>query len=517
MKSFKMDETTIVSTKAGKLQGYYFDGTYIFKGIHYAEAERFCQPTEVEPWEGVRDATSFGMVCPLMHQDNPRGEIMVPHAYWPMDEHCQNLNIWSTGLCKDAHKPVMVWLHGGGFFAGSSIEQLCYDGAAMAKEGDVVVVTINHRLNILGYLDLSPFGEKYKNSGNCGNADMVAALKWIKDNIEAFGGDPSNVTIFGQSGGGMKVTSLMQTPEADGLFSKGIVMSGVLGKDFMDTGKGDGRPIVTAMLGALGLTEAEVDKLQTIPYPQLVEAYEKVADDIKKKGLYVGMSPMINDYYKGEPQFVGFTDNAKKIPLMIGSVFGEFAFMPLTFDKTRMTEEEMRAKIVDTYGDDKADELIDKFKKAFPDKKIVDVISYDSIFRAPTKVLIEEASKREKAPVYSYLFTLEFPIQHNKPAWHCSDIAFFFHNIDLVPVANVPGVSDKLQEQIFRAVINFARTGDPNHDELPTWDASRPGDEATMIFDRTCECRHNFDNELIAYHKTLIPKNLFGEDVEIQH
>lgn len=517
MKLFKQDESTIVSTKAGKLQGYFYDGAYIFKGVHYAEAERFCQPIEVEPWEGIKDATSYGMVCPLMHQDTPRGELMVPHAYWPMDEHCQNLNIWSTKLCKEAKKPVMVWLHGGGFFAGSSIEQLCYDGAAMAKEGDVVVVTINHRLNLLGYLDLSPFGEKYKNSGNCGNADMVAALKWVKENIAAFGGDPDNVTIFGQSGGGMKVTSLMQTPAADGLFHKGIVMSGVLGKDFMDTGKGDGRPIVTAMLKELGLTENDVEKLETLPYATLVEAYEKVAEDIKKQGLYTGMAPMINDWYKGEPQFVGFTENSKKIPLMVGSVFGEFAFMPLTFDKTKMTEEEMRAKIADTFGEDKADELIEKFKKAYPDKKIVDLVSFDSIFRKPTRVLIEEASKRTEAPVYSYVFALEFPIQHNKPAWHCSDIAFFFHNIDLVPVANVPGVSDKLQEQIFKAVMNFARTGDPNHDELPTWEASKPGDEATMIFDRTCECKHNFDAELVDVHSTIIPKFLFGGDVEIQH
>ena len=228
------------------------------------------------------------------------------------------------------------------------------------------------------------------------------------------------------------------------------------------------------------------------------------------------MSTMINDWYKGEPQFVGFTENSKKIPLMIGSVFGEFAFMPLTFDKTKMTEEEMRAKVAETFGD-QADELIEKFKAAYPDKKIVDLISYDTIFRAPTRVLIEEASKRTEAPVYSYLFALEFPIQHNKPAWHCSDIAFFFHNIDLVPVANVPGVSDKLQEQIFKAVMNFARTGDPNHEELPTWDASKPGDEATMIFDRTCECKQNFDAELVKLHSSIIPKFMFGGDVEIQH
>ena len=156
------------------------------------------------------------------------GEIMVPHRYWPKDENCQYLNIWTQSLDTEAKRPVMVWFHGGGFSAGSSIEQVSYDGENLSKFGNVVVVTVNHRLNILGYLDLSPYGvEKYWNSGNVGNADLVASLQWIHDNIAQFGGDPENVTIFGQSGGGAKVTSLMNTPAADGLFQKGIVMSGI--------------------------------------------------------------------------------------------------------------------------------------------------------------------------------------------------------------------------------------------------------------------------------------------------
>ena len=514
MKKFIYDESTETSTKQGKVRGYFFDGTYVFKGIPYAEAERFCAPKPLKPWDGVREATSYGRVCPLMHQDNPRGELMVPHAYWPQHEDCQNLNVWTKSLCSKKKMPVMVWLHGGGFFAGSSIEQLCYDGASMAREGDVVVVTVNHRLNILGYLDLSDFGEKYKNSGNAGNADLVAALQWVHDNIENFGGDPENVTIFGQSGGGMKVSSLMQTPSADGLFHKGIIMSGVLDKTFMAQGEGGGRPLVTAMLKELGLTEDEVDKLQTLPYERLVEAYEKVVPEIAAKGGYRGCSPMINDFYLGEPQFEGFTENSKKIPLVVGTVFGEFAFMPLTFNKDKMTEEEMYEEVKKSFGEH-TDEIVAEFKKAYPGKKIVDLISYDSIFRTPTLALIKEAAKRTEAPTYSYLFALEFPIQNNKPAWHCSDIAFVFNNIDLVPSANVPGVSDKLQEQIFRSVMAFAHTGDPNHAELPHWDASKEDDEATMIFDRTCEVRHNFDHKLLELHKKYAPP--FGPVENAQH
>ena len=145
---------------------------------------------------------------------------MVPHMYWSEKEDCQNLNIWTPSIRDGRKRPVMVWLHGGGFSAGSSIEQLAYDGENLSRAGDVVVVSVNHRLNVLGYLDLSPFGEKYRDSANAGNLDLIAALEWIRDNIEGFGGDPENVTLFGQSGGGVKVWSLLQMPEADGLFHK---------------------------------------------------------------------------------------------------------------------------------------------------------------------------------------------------------------------------------------------------------------------------------------------------------
>ena len=193
-KKFIYDEqTAVVDTDKGKVRGYFYDDMYIFKGIPYAKAKRFHAPEPVEPWEGVFQANSYGYVCPLMDMGKPGGELMVPHRFWVMNEDCQNLNIWSPGL--DAEKrPVMVWLHGGGFFAGSSIEQIAYEGENMCKLGQVVVVSVNHRLNVLGYCDLSPFGEEYANSGNAGTDDLVAALQWIHDNIAGFGGDPENVT-----------------------------------------------------------------------------------------------------------------------------------------------------------------------------------------------------------------------------------------------------------------------------------------------------------------------------------
>ena len=159
----------IVETKPGKIRGFRINTTYTFHGIHYAEADRFQMPQPIKPWTGIKDALAYGYVCPLLKQDEPNMEVLVPHRYWPQNEHCQNLNIWTQSLDPDAKKPVMVWLHGGGFSAGSSIEHVAYEGDHLSEFGDVVVVSVNHRLNILGYLDLSPFSEKYKNSANAGS------------------------------------------------------------------------------------------------------------------------------------------------------------------------------------------------------------------------------------------------------------------------------------------------------------------------------------------------------------
>ena len=227
-----------------------------------------------------------------------------------------------------------------------------------------------------------------------------------------------------------------------------------------------------------------------------VDAYEKAVKNINDPTVYKGQCPLVNDYYLGEPHFVGFTENAKKIPMVIGTVMGEFAFMPLPFDKTKLSEEEITEKLRDTFKE-YTDDLVAEYKKAYPGKNIADLFALDCIFRVPTMKLIAEASKRSESETYSYLFAYEFPVQNGKIAWHCSDIPFVFNNVKRVPSANIEGVSEKLEEQVFSAVMTFARTGNPNNDKLPTWDASKENDEATMVFDRECECRHNFDHKLV--------------------
>lgn len=520
VKTFRYDDVPVLETTSGKLKGYFYDGEYIFKGIPYAYADRFQMPVESK-WEGVKDVTSYGFVCPLMAQETPNGELMVPHRYWPQNEHCQNLNIWTKALDKEAKSPVVVWLHGGGYFAGSSIEQEAYDGFNMCMQGDVVVVSINHRLNILGYLDLSPFGEKYQNSGNAGHADMVAALKWIHDNISAFGGDPDNVTVFGQSGGGCKVADLMQIKEADGLFHKGMIMSGVSNRDkgMLYAEKGNGREIVMALLNEFGWTEEEVDKLETIPYPQLAEAYAKVSPAIARKGGYIGGNPLVNDYYAGHPLDYGLREHAYDIPVLIGTVFGEFSFAPATFNKMELTEEEIREEVRKVYKEH-TEEMIEAFKKAYPDKNVTDLLVVDRAMRQSSKLLAGMHAKGGKKNTYLYDFTLEFPFMYNKIAWHCSDIPFFFHNTDKVEICGMPGVSDKLESQMFDAFITFAKTGNPGHDDLPAWPAVTTEQEPTMIFDRVCEVRMNFDDALYELIDSILPPfNMVKimETQDIQH
>lgn len=501
-KTFRYDDVPVLQTTSGKLKGYFYDGEYIFKGVPYAHADRFQMPVPSK-WEGVKDATSYGFVCPLMMQDTPSAELLVPHRYWPMDEHCQNLNIWTTVLDKDAKKPVIVWLHGGGYFAGSSIEQVAYDGHNMCMEGDVVVVSINHRLNILGYLDLSPFGEKYRNSGNAGHADMVAALQWVHDNIALFGGDPDNVTIFGQSGGGMKVADLMQIPAADGLFHKGLIMSGVASETMQPACVGTGEKIVEAMLTELGLTAADVAQLETLPYPELVKTYTKVMPAVAMTGGYVGNGPQVNDWYLGNPLQHGMREHAREIPLMIGSVFGEFAFAPSAFDKTALTEAEMEAIVSKVYGEHTKD-ILAAFAKAYPGKNPTDVLNIDRAMRQPSKLLAALHAKGGKAGTYLYNFTLEFPMMH-KIAWHCSDIPFFFHNTDKVEICSIPDVTEKLEAQIFGAFMSFARTGAPSQENLPAWPEVTETEEPTMIFDRECQVRQNYDDELYRLIDSILP------------
>lgn len=513
---FQYNENTVVETDKGKVKGYVYDGLAIFKGIPYAKARRFHAPEPADAWEGVLDATSYGYVCPLLEMGKPDGELMVPHRYWVMDENCQNLNIWTPG-CDGAARPVMVWLHGGGFEAGSAIEQIAYEGENMSRLGQVVVVSINHRLNVLGYFDLSDFGEEYANSGNAGTDDIVAALVWIQKNIAAFGGDPGNVTVFGQSGGGAKVTTLLQTPAADGLYVKGINMSGVIGPVLADS-RGSGKELACGIMDELGIRD--VKELETVPYDRLAAAYKKMRDILRPQGKYVGGSPHPNAYYAGEPQENGFRPETADIPLLVGSVFGEFgAFMPNKNDRSKMSRQDGIDAVTQTVGEEAASEILPLFEKAYPDRNPVDLLLLDFMFRLPEQDYIAKRCALNRC-TWSYLFEQDFPIDGGHVAWHCSDIPYVFHNTELVPNTQMPGV-EKLEEQIFECVMAFAHSGDPNHAGIPEWKPSSPEEEHTMLFSGDTREVVNHDHELIplvAKHMgPIFGKAMMSGDAEIQH
>lgn len=480
----------VVDTKAGKLRGFVLDGIFTFQGIKYANAARWQMPTEVESWEGIRDATNYGYTAPTSSQPMPTGEIFIPHRFWPENEHCQYLNIWTKSIEREAKRPVVVWFHGGGFQDGSSIEQVAYEGDALAEYGDLVVITVNHRLNILGFLDMSGFGEKYWNSINAGLADLVAALRWVHENIAGFGGDPDNVTIFGQSGGGGKVAALLQIPSAAGLFHKAMMMSGgAVPRDYIP----EHREIIGQIMAELEIPAGRPEMLEKVPYEILIRAYNRVC---RQNGSAIQWRPQINEFYSGHPVEAGFSEYAKKVPIVVGSVLAEFgAYGGLKLDHEH-SEDEVIAKLRESYGENTG-RLIRLFRETYPDKELKRLAQLDfHLRRGCLRFMDARAEAKPEAPGYNYLFSLIFDINGGTPAWHCSDIPFVFHNCSRVGNCNIQGVTERLEEEMAGALVNFAYSGDPNHGKMAEWKPYTKENRVTMYFDRESVCKKLSDQEL---------------------
>ncbi len=486
----------VVETKAGKIRGFKFDSTYHFYGIDYGKAKRFEQPEPVEPWEGVKDALSYGYITYPFQPDSPNGDLMVPHRFWPKSEDCLNLNIWTPSIDKNAKKAVMVWLHGGGFAAGSAIEMVAYDGKNLSEYGDVVVVSVNHRLNVFGFLDVSEFGEKYANSQNAGIADLVLAMHWIHDNIANFGGDPENVTIHGQSGGGSKVMTLMQVAEADGTFQRAIIQSGSSPSLDLISWKSTKR-FADRMFEKLGV-EPNIETLLEMPAEDLL----KLAQEANPKE-FIQWGPIENGYFD-RPLISGATEHAKTISLMVGTCFGEFSTFGLNVpNRANMTKEEKEAVVFEKFGEEKGRKLLDLFYKAYPGHDALDAIVLDDNIRTTSRMILDQRANDGLKETYGYMLGYTFPFDGGKAAWHCAEIPFVFHNIDKVPICNEAGIGEKLQNEICTAWVNFAKTGNPNNEYLPKWEPYEKGHEVTMVFDRESEPRVDYDRELVEYHKEL--------------
>ena len=493
-KKFRYDEeTALVKTGSGFVHGYEYDGVTIFKGIPYAKAKRFRDPEPVS-WDGILETTCYGYACPVINPPALDKSLDFARRGDVKNEDCQNLNIWTPGL-DNGKRPVLVWLHGGAMSFGSSSEDGLCDGENMARFGDVVVVSVNHRLNILGFMDLSDYGEEFKNSGNEGIADLVAALRFVRDNIALFGGDPENVTLFGQSGGGMKVTALLQSPAADGLYQKGILISGVQGGAMCDC-VGSGKTVVEELMKELGIST--VQELCEIPFELLAKAFAKVRPKYKFHGYNAGEMPFRNEYYAGDPGDCPFRKKTAHIPLLVGSTFGEFdAPKSYGLHGERMSEEEMLSRIEAAYGQEASAELVPLFREAYPDRPVIDILSMDYMFRC---YILDYMKKRTALNdcTWTYLFNLNMPMYGGVSPLHGNDLGFVFHTTDRAPALQEPGVTEEVEKQVFETVIAFARTGNPNHEGLPEWPASTPSEMNTMIFGKETALRVNHDTELNA-------------------
>lgn len=495
------DHIAIAETESGKVKGYIMRGIYTYLGIPYAaEASgknRFMPPQKHESWEGVRPTVFYGNSAPqdVYSRASTSYDMFVDHwNYDEISEDCLCLNIWTQGIADGKKRPVIVWLHGGGFSRGNGIEQDGYNGENIVRYGNVVYCSINHRLGVFGFTDLSAFGEKYKDSGNAGLLDMVAALQWIHDNIANFGGDPGNVTIIGQSGGGAKVCLLATMPETRGLIHKGVSLSGsTIRANYSKYSR---------LLGGYILKEAklsalEVDKLQEMPWKDYMElAYRAAGRMEKEEGgpdmVRGSFGPIADGVHLPKGDFFGNTDSPD-IPMIFCTTFHEWGVNRGDSTQDTITAAQAIEELSKQYGD-KAKDVYEAYSHNFPKAKPIEVLilvhsSRLSVIEAAT------AKKKQNSPVYMAWFGFCPKLFDGRMrAFHCLDISFWFLNTDLIITHSGGGTRPRqLSYKMADALLSFARTGNPNCSSLPKWTEFTVESGDTMIFNDVCELKKDPD------------------------
>lgn len=494
----------VTDTTNGKVRGYTRNNILTFKSIPYGAPtggeNRFMPPKKPRAWTDVRDCLVYGPISP---QKTDNGWLQEEYGFlyqWIdgfQDEDCLRLNVWTPKL-DGKKRPVMVWIHGGGFATGSSQEHPSYDGEATSALGDVVVVSINHRLNAFGYLDLSDYGSQYAASGNVGMLDIVSSLEWVRDNIANFGGDKDNVTIYGQSGGGTKVITLMAMPSAKGLFHRAISQS----NSIVQVSTHEYATKITALvLADLGITKENIAELHKVKPTRITEALavaerkigSAVPADVGRSGLQPVVDGKILPTHPFDP---GAPMISANVPFMVGTCRNEASASINNAGLEELDEAGLKKRLIDKYNA-KGEHIYEVLRKAHPDVKPVEILSFLS---AQNPIAYLQASRKaalNAAPAYLYMFAWHTPVLDGRPrSFHCSEIPFAFANT--AKCENYTGDTDearKLADKVCKAWISFARTGNPNHSGLPEWPAFKDSNGAMMVFNNKCEVKNDPDGD----------------------
>ncbi|MGK2958217.1 MAG: carboxylesterase/lipase family protein [Acidimicrobiales bacterium] len=490
--------SALIETSTGTIRGGRNGDAYVFKAIPYAQAPigelRFSPPVPTQPWAGIREATQFSTVA---MQNASSVDRMLGSKAPEMSEDCLTLNVWTPGL-DDTKRPVMVWIHGGSFLSGSG-RAPWYDGMAFATLGDVIIVTINYRLGPLGFLylaDLDNVGEKFDgelaSSGNVGLLDQVAALQWVQDNIANFGGNPDNVTIFGESAGAMSIGALLACPSAKGLFHQVIMQSGAA-DNVISTD--EARRVTHQLLDELGLSkEANViAKLRSLPVDVLLEAQANV----RMQHLQTGMPwrPVVDESVILTAPIDAIDEGvAKKIRVLIGTNLDEARFFTVFDPNTNQLTDDTLIERCDKRWDSGAGaSLLESYRTDRPELSAPHLwaaIETDRIFRLPALDLVKSHIYHQSA-VYTYLFTWPTPaFGGSLGSCHVLEIPFAFNNLRQPGVkafcGSITPEMENLASNLHDAWTAFAHSGDPNHSGIPAWPTYNATEQPSMVFDETC-------------------------------